>query len=109
MSGSDENSISPDINIRTSPPSVHQAVSREICAGVSCRIPHPRSRKSTSEMVPTEKANPTIWKHSRMGNASSEELSGFSINMVQVKLKLYHDQTVHCDQTNAFRPSPTAS
>ena len=61
----------------TRPPSVQSQVSLASCAGVWLRMPMPSSEKSTMAMVPMESANPTIWKHSRTGNESAEEFSGF--------------------------------
>src|SRR5580700_11626299 len=81
MSGSDENSSNPEKSINTSPPSVQSQVSLASCAGLSRRIPIPSREKSTRAMVPIDSANPTIWKHSRIGNASAEEFSGFVISM----------------------------
>src|SRR5580698_1916824 len=81
MSGSDENSSNPEKSIKTRPPSVQSQVSLASCAGLSRRIPIPRSEKSTTAMVPIDSANPTIWKHSRIGKASAEEFSGFVISM----------------------------
>src|SRR5579871_2570674 len=93
MSGSEEKSRRPDMIIRIRPPSVQKDVAFAISAGVSRRIPQPSSRKSTSAMVPTEKAKPTMWKHSRIGNDSADSLSGFSIsNIVPTSFDnaLYH-------------------
>ena len=67
MSGSEENSSSPEKNMSTRPPRVQSQVSLASCAGVWRRIPMPSSEKSTMAMVPMDSANPTIWKHSRVG------------------------------------------
>ena len=43
-------------------------------------MPTPRSEKSTTAIVPIEKANPTMWKHSRIGKARAEEFRGLVIS-----------------------------
>src|SRR5579863_9644703 len=80
MSGSEENSSSPEKNIRTRPQSVQSQVSLANCAGVWRLIPTPSREKSTMAMVPMDSANPTMWKHSRVGKTYAEELRGLVIS-----------------------------
>ena len=80
MSGSDENSSKPENNMTTRPLSVNSQVFLASSAGLLPRNPMPSIEKSTMAMVPIEKANPTMWMHSRIGKASGDEFRGLVIS-----------------------------
>ena len=80
MSGSDENSSKPENNMTTRPLSVNSQVFLASSAGLLPRNPMPSIEKSTMAMVPIEKANPTMWMHSRIGKASADEFRGLVIS-----------------------------
>ena len=58
MSGSEENSIRPEKIMITMPTKVQTDVSFKSWAGVWCRMPKFRRRKSTIAMVPTGQSEP---------------------------------------------------
>src|ERR1700735_2703803 len=108
MSGSDEKSSKPENNITTNPPSVNSQVLLASSAALPPRNPMPSIEKSTMAMVPMENANPTMWMHSRIGKASSDELRGLVISTfdcdAQSPLRRGDEQALHRSQVyQSFR------